>query len=213
MTNSRIGALIGPNDVEDAILATLRTWLPLYLYEIEQDNELDEQSLRSSGAGAGNAASYRGGIDFELWQEDELPVVIAVVKPIGRPERSASAGIGQAYDVQVAVIYADTESEHISRRQAAYYGVAIQGAILQQGGLGDTLAELVETRLENAPATSFRDPDERRLVECTTGFRVFVQPIVDDQLGLYVAPPPAPPFGDWPTVETTSVTITAEPIQ
>ena len=197
---SKIGQLLGPNDVEDAVLATLKLWLPDYLYQVEQNHNLQQGSLGVA------TSTIRGGIDFELWQEDGLPTIIATVKPFEAPEREN--GYNQWYDVQIAAVVTG-ESEDDSRRLAAHWGVAVQGVLTQQGALGGFAGDL---RMNASPQTAFRDPEQRRLVECTAGYHVFVENIVNDHQGLAVPTPPQPPFGEFPTVTSTSVTLKTLPL-
>jgi len=205
--------LIGAPNVEDAVLNTLRTWLPTYLWEIERQNDLRKGSLPHPPT----PESFDGGHDFLTWIEDQCPKVIAVVNPVGEPERSGSIGYSQAFAVQVgAVLFDDNEAD--ARRLAGHYGTAIQGTILQQGDLGG-FAE--RTIMVQSPEVSFQDQDMRRLHQVVAVFHVFVTGIVSDSAGPDVPTPtdspqyggsPDVPFTDWPTVQTTDATVTAQPI-
>jgi hypothetical protein len=205
------GPLIGLPDVETAILDTLRAWLPTYLSELERQKGLQPRSLGRPPA----ADSYHGGDDFDSWEEDSTPEVIVVCEPTGEAERTA-AGVFQWYEVQVGcVLIADDED--IARNQAGHWGTASM-LLAQQGSLGGFAQETV---IVGSPKVEFPNPDERRLARAVATFHVWVGPIIDPNAGpIGPNPPGSPgyggdpeaPFGDAPTVESSDVTVVAEPL-
>jgi hypothetical protein len=206
--------LVGQPTVELATIGVLRAWLPIYLAEVERQHSLTAQTLTRPPV----PESYVGGLDFLGWQEDRCPTVIVVANPVGEPERTASAGYSQAFEVQVsAVVIGDSEDE--ARALAGHYGTAIQGAIVQQGSLGGLAQRTVMTA---APRVEFQDPDQRRLAVAAATFHTFVDPIVSEDAGPdTTTPPDSPhyggspdaPFTDWPTVQTPHVSVTAQPTE
>lgn len=207
------GPLAGAPQVEAAVLETLRTWLPTYLWEVERQNGLQKGTLSHPPT----PESYRGGLDFLDWQQDECPCVIVVVNPTGETERTGSIGYSQWYEVQVGAVLIDDDVD-AARLGSGYYGTALQGAILQQGSLGGIAARTIMTA---APKLEFQDPDERVDLQVAATFEVFVAPIATDQGGPDVPEPadspqyggtPDAPYGNWPTVIDPVATVTAEPI-
>jgi hypothetical protein len=211
--SSIFGPLVGGSTIEAAVLDTLRTWLPTYLWEVERQHNIAKGTLPHPPT----PESYHGGVDFSSWQEDTCPEVIVVCNPTGEPERSGSVGYSQAFEIQIAAVVIDAE-EDTSRLVAGYYGEALQGALVQQPALGG-LAE--HTVMTSAPHLELQDPDERRLHQVSAAFQTFIAPIVIDQGGPDVPTPsdsplyggtPDAPYGDWPTVTTTQAVVTADPI-
>jgi hypothetical protein len=190
MTESVFGSLLGTPNVENAVLATYRAWMVEYLAEVERQNSLPSRSLERPPT----PESFHGGEDFDTWQEDLCPEVIVVCNPTGEPERSASAGYGQAYEVQVGcVVIADTEDE--ARIRAGYWGVASM-LLVQHGGLGG-LAEW--TVMTAAPKVEFPDPEQRRLLRSVTTFHVWVVPIISASAGpVGQTPKESPEYGGEP---------------
>lgn len=211
---SIFGKLISPPDVEKAVVAHINVWLDTYLYEIERQAGLKKRSLTRPPT----PESIRGAADFTVYEGDELPMVLVIANPAGEePERDAAAGYTQTYEIQVAAVMF-TENEDEARVSAGYYGGAIQGFMVQRGDLGGIASSTV---MVAAPHTSMPDPDERRLMLCTATFHSHITPIVVDDAGPDAPTPsdssayggtPQAPFGNWPTVSTTGLGITAETI-
>jgi hypothetical protein len=207
---SIFGRLVSPWDIEVAVLTTLRTWMPSYLGEISRQQAPLQTRLPAPG-------SYVGSPDLEAWAQEDNPCVIVVVNPEGDPERT-SDGIFQTYRAQVAVVILDDDPDQ-ARMMASFYGAAVMGAITQRGSLGGIATGTV---LTGAPTLSLPDEDERGIYLCLTTFAVTVCPIVQPSAGPAVpTPPDSPeyggnpdmPWGDFPTVQTTDLTVTGEPIE
>jgi hypothetical protein len=213
MTDAIFGPSIGDPQVEAAVLDTLRTWLPTYLWRTERANGL----LRGTIPHPPTPESYRGGLDFLDWQQDECPTVIVVVNPVHEPERAGSIGYSQWFETQIGAVIVHDDPD-ITRLLTGYYGVAIQQAILQNGALGGIASRTIMTA---SPKLEYQDPDQRIDLQAAATFEVMVSPTVTDQGGPDVPEPgdspqyggsPDAPYTDWPTVETTDATVTAEPI-
>jgi hypothetical protein len=220
MSESLFGPLVGIPSIENAVLNTLRTWLPTYLAEVERQHGLPNKAIPRPPA----SDSYHGGLDFDAWKQDELPSVIVIVEPTGHPEKSASAGYSQEYEIQVGAVWFGTgnaafssDPEDEARLVAGYYGEALQ-LIAQQGALEGLVEETVMT---GAPKVEMPSPEERQLARCIATFSTFISTIVNPFMGpkgetlaasepeLKAAEPEAPP-GSSPVVKTTSATIEGE---
>lgn len=208
LTDAIFGPLLGTPTVESAVLNTLEAWLPAMLRVVERRHTLSAGLLRDPPG----RNSYVGGIDFDSWQEDLCPMIIAVCKPLGAADRSP-AGYGQAFSVEVgAVVFTETENE--SRVMAGHYGTAIMAAIAQRGDLGGIAAH---TRLASAPIVEFIDPEARRLVLVRTPFESYIPGLVDELAGPKTPLPadspqyggtPGAPWSDAPAHTSTKVTVT-----
>lgn len=210
MTDTIFGSLRGTPDVEFAVLNTIETWLPTMLRVIERRHDLPAGTLREPPG----RHAYKGGIDFDSWQEDRCPMIIAVVNPTGTTERNAD-GYGQWFEVEIGTIHIE-DSEDEARVMAAHVGTAVMAAIGQHGSLGGIATR---TELVSAPVTEFPEPDKRRLTRSRTTFHVFVDGLMSDSAGPNTpAPPDSPqypgdpdaPWHDYPVVTSTPVTVVAE---
>jgi hypothetical protein len=217
-----IGPLVGFTDVEDAMLEVLRTWLDVYLAEVESQHDFQKGSIERPPT----PESFHGGTAEAIsWKQDELPAVIVVVEPEGEPEVSASAGYIQPFDVMVFAIATgdtaleDVDPEDAARKQVGYYGAAIQG-ILQQGTLmAHALPSMEWMRITGAPRVETPDPTKRHEQACVTTFKIWVAPILvqeDGPVGLTPAESPGytgaeEPFEDAPTAKDGEVTVIATP--
>lgn len=199
-----VGNLLGPADIERATIGVLNTWMPFYLGEVERINELRNREVPRPPA----EQSIYGGLDFESYAQDLLPSIITVCNPFEEPERYASIGYTQWYEVQVGALVIAVD-EDTSRFHAGLYGAAVMGAILQGGYTEDFVEEVV---MVGAPARSHPDEDKRRLTLCATTFHVLAAPIIDATAGPLSPVPTDPdaPAPDWPAVSSTSLSFTAE---
>ena len=74
------GSIIGPFNIESAVIAQLRIWLPTYLAEVERQNGLPKQTLGRPPA----PESYHGGLDWLSAKQDRhaaIKIVTGYVVP------------------------------------------------------------------------------------------------------------------------------------
>lgn len=210
-------AFISRGDVERAVLGLLSEppegstypLLAYYLARRERIAGLRPRTLPLPPA----PESFRGSHDFEAYVQDLCPMVIAVVRPTGRPERKEGATYGQWFDVQVGavVIAADEDS---TRALADEYGAAVMAAMLENGKLNGFA---VRTEFAAFPTTQFFDPTKRKLQRAVAGFSTYVEGVV----GEWGGPTPLQPLtsdpyavpGALPTVlpNGPGLTLTAIP--
>jgi hypothetical protein len=200
-----IGPLVGPWNVEQATVNTLKLWMPLYLVAVENWNSVPLGTLPRPPA----PESIHGGDDFDTWRQDQLPSLIVVTNPSGNPERESAGDYGQMFETQVsAVVIGDTEDD--ARRIASFYGSAAAVALSQNGSLGK---QVDRTRLTQSPSIRFPNADERRIARATMTFEMWVSVILTEQGGPSV--PPTDPFvgeNPWYEVQTTEVDVTGVPV-
>jgi hypothetical protein len=226
MTDFQFGPLKGQPDVEKAVLSTLAAWLNEYLADIERKNGYAKKLLGR----APSPQSIHGGVDFQSWNEEELPAVIVVANPTGAPEYAQSIGYTQTYEVQVGCIVAgdgaafssaptEVLAEDEARTLAGYWGVAVQ-LLVQHGDL-KSFAE--RTRMVGAPrveiAESAAGTEQRRIQQSVTTFHVTVPQIIEENAGPYGQTPaespgyggePEAPYAQLPEVKKTTETIKAK---
>lgn len=220
MPETLIGPLVSLWDVEQGVLATLRTWLDTYLAEVERQHGIRPKTLERPPA----PESYHGATKEAIsWTDAGLPEVIVIVEPEGEPEVSASVGYVQGFEVQVWCIALGKDGveqllpEESARMQVSLYGAAVEGMV-QQGAL--EIPNLQWSRMVGVPRVECPEPDRRRQQVSTTTFHVWVAPTVDQNAGPVGATPqeapgyvgPEEPFEPAPEVETVNVDVNAEEI-
>lgn len=206
-TDPIFGPLVSHPDVEAAVLTTLRAWVPFMLRVLERRHGFRAGTLQDPPG----ASSYIGGLDFETWTEDFLPMVIAVVNPTGQADRGAN-GINQMFEVEVAALVA-AQTEDEARARAGYLGTAVMAALAQHGDLGGLASH---TEPIGTPKLEFPDPNIRVLVRARTTFESYVTGLVDSLAGTGTATPaespemssdPSLPSADWPAHSSTHVVV------
>jgi hypothetical protein len=206
---SSFGPCLGPWNIEKAVLETLKEWMPAWLRNIEETNELQPRSLGRPPS----AASYRGGLDWMSVKEEWLPAVIAVANPVGKPERNAEI-YTQAYQVDVGCVVLSeegTDPEGAARMRAGFFAAATM-ALASHGGLGDFAAQ--ETVLVGAPQVEFFDEDQRKVAVGVTKWHVYAE-ILDPNKGPVNVKEvdPEGPYPDDPVAESHDAVVKAEPVQ
>lgn len=199
------GPLVGPVNVEEAVIATLREWMPAYLRRLEELNSLPARSLGRPPT----PESYHGGLDWESQQQDTLPEVIVLCNPVGEPERMSSA-IVQSFLVQVGCVVEGTVSpeEQTARKMAGLWAAASM-LLVHHADLGAFKAE--DTILVAAPKVEMLDSENRRFAVGVTGFHVFAQ-VLDPNAGPLTvkAVEPEGPYPEAPEVKEAKETVKAE---
>lgn len=198
------GALVSPWQVEQAVIGTLRAWVPQYIAQVEDQHGLDRGTLPRPPA----AECFYGGADFDSWAEDLMPAFVVVVAVDESAERAHSAGYGQSYAVGIGA-WAWGEDEDTTRMRAGLLATAAAGAFLQ-----NVSEPIVHARMVRAPRFELPDPDRRVLGRGIVETSVFVQPVLDEKLGPVGLPQSDPDTGPLPiaTINTVNVSVDAEPI-
>lgn len=204
------GPLVGNWNVEQAVIATYREWMPTWLAAVERANNMPLRSIPRPPT----PQHYYGGLDFQTNVPGTLPVVIVVVGPAGPPERR-SGPYGQDFAIHVGCVV-EGISEEQARMWAGLYGVAAQMLVQAPGlkGIADDL------EMSAAPEPQWVDPEEaqRRLIRSVTTFTAHVKAVVDESMApasetLAQSPeitePEAPPT-ERPVASKTHLTIQAE---
>ena len=207
---SLFGPIVSADQVADAAVATLRTWMPYYVAELErrrphEDGDPWPPEPRSYRAIA--SASITG------WPEHQLPAVVVVCPGLAaRPERDGQGVYRATWQVGVGVIVS-ARDEAATDRLAGLYGAAARAVIAQQSSLGGFAAgtRWIDESLDDVPVDATRTL--RAVVE---EFEVDVDAVVSDADGPRELPDPTPdphdPWPGWPVADPVIVTTDAEPI-
>jgi len=205
--NSNFGALVGPWQVEQAVITHLQTWLDTYLNEQERQLGLTPRASHRP-----DPTWIYGATDFESYREDSTPAVIVVCNPADTgPELIASDAYEQWFSVRVGSVIVNRQDEDTTRMMASLYATAVMGALIQQGSVQGISNRTVLTQ---SPTVDYPDPDERLLAIGITGVNISAA-IGDEKLGPIETdptsdPPTAP--ADPPEVSTVTVTVQGEPL-
>jgi hypothetical protein len=217
MAEDLFGQFISPEDVIDAAVETLRTWLPTYMAEVERQKGLQPRTIPRPPT----PESYHGGVDLETWVGADTPEVMVLAKPSGPPERFASS-YTQGYTLTVGCLCIGTGStlaerpEDDARIVASYLGAATM-LLVQQPALGGLTERLV---MIAAPDVSLPDSEKRAIAQVVTEFEVWVTEIVSETAGPVGPTPqespgytgPEEPFTPAPTVTSEHLTVKTEPV-
>lgn len=213
------GPIIAQMQLERAVLDLLQgvpadgeaPLIVYYLAEVERQAGLRPQILDKP-------ATFRGGTDLNRWQTDQSPLVIAVAKAQGSPERIDTTQYKQLFQVQVATIL-KMESEDYARRYASLYGAAVMKLIADHGAIGpnpyDSTVKLgTHTEITGYPIPEFAvdDTTSRNIMRAVVTFTTLVSPILSQGGPLTFTGSPYEPAGNWPDVATVDVTVTAQPL-
>lgn len=204
------GPVIGPWNVEVAVLETLKTWLPACLYDLEIKNGLQQKALGRPPS----VSAYRGGLDWLSVKEEWLPAVIAVANPVGEPERLPETII-QAFEVEVGcVVFSEegTDPEGAARMRAGFFAAASMAAIVPRGALEGFAAQ--ESVLVGAPRVEFFDDEQRKVAVGITTWHVYAE-ILDPNAGPVTIKEvnPEGPYPSDPEAKTHHTTVVGEPIE
>lgn len=218
MSEDIFGTVVTTWDVEQALLGTLRAWLPEWLADLERKHGLPPKTIKRPPA----ADSYHGGTDLESWRQDELPEVIVVVKPDGNPQRHGNGSYSQVYEVEIGCQWVGQGSELVedpedeARMVASYLGSACS-MLVQQASLGGISTETVLTR---SPEVTTPEEDKKTIAQVETGFSVRVESIVNESKGPVGATPeesegytgPEQEHAPRPDVKETAIKVNGEPV-
>jgi hypothetical protein len=190
-------------DIEDAVLALLREWLPRYLAAAEQQHEL---APGSTPPPKGWAITGR---DLQKLLTDQLPCVILLAAGIGQaPRREGTGVLAATWGVDIGVVFNAAWGRE-SRRRAQLYARAVQVALQQRPlyALGQPCK--VDWRGEVYDELDFAD--SRSYSASVTSFNVYCREVATTDGGPppAAAPPsdPTVPFVPWVEATDTEVTV------
>jgi len=205
-TQAEIGPFVTGADVEQAIMQTLKLWLPSYIAEGE----------RAHGLTPGDIPAPRGwaltGRDLEKYTSDQLPCIVVmaggiVVKPLatGYPGKVTAVWV-----CDVGCIF-NAAWGRTSREYAQLYVRAISLALVQRPLEG--LAAVVDITGEQYEEDDFSQTRTYSLA--VAQFVIEMEEMMWRSGGPppFVDPPtdPTAPYTDWTEVATTDVTVDNTP--
>lgn len=204
------GAIIAPDSVARAAIATLRAWMPYYVAELER------QSGHDSGdpwPPAPRSYTAIAAASVTTWPEDQLPAVVAICPGLARRPELDGEGLYRAtWRLGVGVMVAARDKDSTDR-MAGLYGAAARAVIVQHPSLGGFAARSrwMDESLDDVPIDA-----TRTLRAAVVEFEVDVDGVVSAADGPTEIPAPAPDPHDewspWPLADPVIVTTEAEPL-
>lgn len=200
------GPILDGADVEQALIAHLRHWVPATSAYVRKQKDADGTkwpegiaSIREYGVSHADAAAQR-------WPEDQLPMLIAQSPGMeDDPFVEEGGRVSATYGVALSAI-ASSITEEDAKELARLYASAARLAIMQapqlDAGTGDFFADHVKMGRERNGQVRRGVEGERNLAICTVPYLIAVPQIMDVSGGPITAPedPEVEPE-DWPTVK------------
>jgi hypothetical protein len=201
--------LFGPvfvaTNLEQAMIATLKLWLPVYIPEIE--------TLEGRPNGIPAPRSYTTRREFDKFYEDQLPTVVVVSPGLDKnPVKEGDGTYRATWRLHVACVVS-TSDQVQTGEVAKIMGTAIRMSVLQHASLGGVACGMdwYDESYDDLP----NDDVSRFLGASTLSFRVEVDQVINPRMGpdaSYLPDPGAttPPGSNWPEADTVTVKIEKE---
>jgi hypothetical protein len=196
------------SQIENAIIAHLNAWMPVYLREIEvQRSWPDDQHLP-------DIRSFATFSRFDHFDEQQLPsVVVASPGLSGPPKMEGNGSYTAIWNISITVIVSALDQAS-TNQLAKMYAAAVRGVMLQKSSIGG-YAVHVEWRNESYTDVGTSD-GERTFAVGTGQFDVMVEEVVNKMGGprtypFIEAPDPATqPGSQWPDAQEVDVDVEKE---
>lgn len=168
------GPAVGAQEVEAAVLATLKTWLPTYIHEMERRTGRDPDTIAQ-------VRSWNETSDFSQNPGIALPAVIVVSPGLGgEPERRGNGVYAAWWQIVVGVVVG-AATARAANELAKLYAEAVRMLFVgRNGGLGDLRAHRrwLDESYDDAP------PDFKQVATvATVSFSFLVEGVVADGYG------------------------------
>lgn len=205
------GGLLDGADVERALIAHLKFWMPsasAYVRKVK-DPDAERWPKREDGTFIASIREY--GVSHadaiaQAWPEDQLPMLIAQSPGMEEdPVVEEGGRVSAVYGVALSTIASSVTAED-AKELARLYASAARLAIMQapqlDGGTGDFFADHVRMGRERNGQIRRGIEGERNLMVCTVAYLISVPQIMDVSGGPLIPPEdPEEEVPDWPTVE------------
>jgi len=197
------GPIVLPSDVERAVVAQLRAWVPYYLARVDEAQGLAPGTTK-------RPRHYDAASDNDRRWMEETPPSVLVVCPgtVSEPEQhGAAASYAAWWQVNVAVT-ASGATEAGSRELASRLGGAIVYAVTQQGDMDGVVQKTAWKGMRTDVISR-----QRPVMACEVACECFIRRVVDTRGPTIptVAPiDPTDPADLLPQPDSLRVTVTPE---
>ncbi len=205
MSDDVFGALVFPDEVEQAVIETCRTWFPEYLALAERKLGFDPEDIPG-------IRSWVATADLTRWPEEQLPSVLVMNTGLAEePNMRGGGNYTAKFAVGIAVVASANDADTTDRLVKIYTAI-LRAILTHKADLGDfaTAIEWVDEGYDALPGGKRR----RDLAAGQLVMRVEVENVVTAHSGLaeprdepYAGPPP-----DDPVVTAPGVTLTPTPL-
>jgi hypothetical protein len=121
--------IFSAHTLELAAINTLAAWFPTYLREVELQNDLVENQIKSP-------RTYTTRNEFTTFPEDQMPICVVVSPGLAEPPTAEGNGkMGGWYSLGVGVL-ASASTEEATNFLSKLYASAIRAIMLQKSDLG-----------------------------------------------------------------------------
>lgn len=200
------GPILDGSDVEQALIAHLRHWVPATSAYVRKQKDPDETKwaegiapIREYGVSHADAIARK-------WPEDQLPMLIAQSPGMEEdPVVEEGSRVAATYGVLLAAVASSVTMED-AKELARLYSTAARLAIMQNpqldAGTGDHFASHIEMGRERYGQVRPGIEGERNLMIAWIPYLIAVPQIMDVSGGPINAPEdPEAEVPDWPTVK------------
>lgn len=202
------------DDLEDAVLATLEKWWPVYVKELELQSPAlpDPKNIEVGSLPAPKAWLKANQLDREA--TDNLPAIVVVSPGMsGRaaPKQEGDGSFRAFFSIGVGV-FVSADKRDNTMRLVRLYTAIVRTILLQKQSL-DGFADGT-TWLDESYDDSFTFTDDSTISAGQVVFEIELSGVVNRYGGpaVYGGPPPEPdpdtqPGSTWPAVESTTTTV------
>lgn len=205
------GTLLDGSDVERALLAHLRHWMPAASSYVRRIKDPDEQRWPKREDGTFIEPIHEYGVSHadaaaQKWPEDQLPMLIAQSPGMeDDPVVEEGGRVSAVYGVALSAIASSVTAED-AKELARLYASAARLAIIQNpqldAGTGDFFSDHVQMGRERNGQVRRGIEGERNLMICTIPYLIAVPQILDVSGGPIVVPEDVDEeTPDWPRVK------------
>lgn len=208
LPRAEFGPIVTSIDVDEAVLTTLRLWLPTYLTKIEEERSLTPGTLQRPKTG-----SYDNVIDDEQFPDYDLPaIIVTTAQTEGEPQQDGEGNYYAAWNVAVSAITRGRNKKE-TRNLASWFEACVRRALVQQG---TEISGELKWRGSNVAPVSDPTNAGRYLAAGMGHFVVYVDYVVQEGVGPFAGdgdyPPADPddpntPYEDLVTVGEVTVDV------
>lgn len=200
---SIFGPIVLASDVDAAVVATIRTWLPTEVAQIRRDKTVPYAvALPRDNA-------YATVLEDEPALLDPLPAVLVTTGGTsGAPEPGGDGMVSATWAVTVTAIVRGRNKKE-TRQQAAIFEAGIRRALLHNRTLDGFAASLYWQGMTLGPVADTTDKG-RTLAAGQSTWLVAVDEVVQLNVGPEgpdPKPDPTEPYVDWPLVQSVDVRV------
>jgi hypothetical protein len=206
------GPLLAEIDVDQAVVRTLRQWMPYYLTQAEVERDLDVGTIARPVEG-----SYANTLETDEFEDHQLPAVIVTTAQMEDPMMDGDGVYRAEFRTRVSAVCRGRTPQE-TRAVTSVFSACVKRVMVQQSSLGGFASGVA---LRGGMLTAIDDATDagRYLAAGVSDFVVFVDAVVQAGEGPYVPPdgdpvyePPDQPDDPWdPLASVEVVTVSVEP--